>query len=58
MKYNDLDNPNKFSIYGIFTSRLLFISTLKLPTENLLATNEFVPVKALFPDLVAGSGRL
>ena len=27
-------------------------------TENLPPTNEFVPVKALFPDLVAGSGRL
>ena len=27
-------------------------------TENLPPTNEFVPVKELFPDLVAGSGRL
>ena len=26
-------------------------------TENLPPTNEFVPVKALFPDLVAGSGK-
>ena len=35
-----------------------YTSASEPATENLPPTNEFVPVKALLPDLVAGSGRL